>query len=336
MKILLFQLDGALPNLALMRLAAYHRALGDEVELRRGLNPARPMEYLSLSADRVYASCIFERTRPIAEFLRTMYPQVILGGTGVDGSTGNPPLSPTTTVNLEQMGIPEATDYSIYPEFPHSIGFTQRGCRLKCKFCVVPRKEGAVREVSTVADIWRGEPWPKHVLLLDNDFFGQANWRDRITEIREGGFKVCFSQGINARFLDDDAAKAIASVRYYDNKFATRRIYTAWDNRKDEARLFAGLERLASAGVRPEHIMVYMLIGYWNGPKLHADDFHRHQRLREFGCLPYPMPYARTRELVGFQRWIVGAYDKRVPWERWEAAGYQPRKLTPAHTAEGD
>jgi hypothetical protein len=39
------------------------------------------------------------------------------------------------------------------------------------------------------------------------------------------------------------------------------------------------------------------------------------------------MPYARTRELLGFQRWIVGAYDKRVAWDKWERAGYEPRRL---------
>jgi hypothetical protein len=39
------------------------------------------------------------------------------------------------------------------------------------------------------------------------------------------------------------------------------------------------------------------------------------------------MPYLRTPELVGFQRWIIGAYDKRVSWENWEAARYQPANL---------
>ena len=54
--------------------------------------------------------------------------------------------------------------------FDASIGFTQRGCRLKCGFCVVPKKEGKPRAVNTIADIWRGEPWRKHLHLLDNYF----------------------------------------------------------------------------------------------------------------------------------------------------------------------
>lgn len=39
-QVLLLQLDGKLPNLALMRLAAHHRAQGDAVTLRRAANVA--------------------------------------------------------------------------------------------------------------------------------------------------------------------------------------------------------------------------------------------------------------------------------------------------------
>jgi len=163
--------------------------------------------------------------------------------------------------------------------------------------------------------------------LLDNDFFGQPNWRARITEIRDGGFKVSFNQGINARFLTDEAAEAVASVDYRDDSMQVKRIYTAWDNRKDEQRLFDGLNRLARYGVKPDHIMVYILIGYWPG-ETHLDRDYRRSRLREFGARPYPMPYIRTPELVGFQRWVIGAYDKRILWADWKEAGYRPERLT--------
>src|SRR2546427_2277315 len=126
--------------------------------------------------------------------------------------------------------------------------------------------------------------------------------------------------------LTDETAAAIASVRYSDDQFKTRRIYTAWDNKKDEARLFRGLELLTKHGVKPDHIMVYMLVGYWPGET--AEDREcRRRKLREFGCRPYPMPYVRTRETVGFQRWCLWGADKYVAWEDWVAAGYQPRAL---------
>jgi hypothetical protein len=162
--------------------------------------------------------------------------------------------------------------------------------------------------------------------LLDNDFFGQPNWMARIKELQDGKFKVSFNQGINARMLNDRTAEAIASVDYRDDSMKTKRIYTAWDNKGDEGRLFAGLEALCFHGVRPDHIMVYILIGFW--PKeTHADREYRRRKLREFGARPYPMPFKRTPELVGFQRWVIGAYDKIVPWEEWRAARMDPRSL---------
>lgn len=316
MKALLLQLDGKLPNLALMRIAAHHRACGDEVSFRRAHRIKDAVPDLWEKPDRVYASLIFERTRPVAEAVLRSWPDAIIGGTGWD-----------LTTTLEQHGIGNDLDYSLYPTFTQSIGFTQRGCRLKCPFCVVPKKEGAIQEEKTIQGIWRGSPHPRHLVLLDNDFFGQPHWRERIREIREGGFKVNFNQGINARFLTDETAEAIASIDYRNVKMDRKNIYTAWDNRKDEDRLFRGLWSLAKAGIRPKHIIVYILLGYWKWSGV-EDWNYRRQRLREFGADPYPMPYERTKESVGFQRWVIGAYDKRVSWEDWVAADYRPEKLT--------
>lgn len=314
MTVQLLQLDGKLPNIALMRIAAHHRALGDDVSLTRTGHPEQ-LE-LFVKPDRTYASLIFERTRPVAERLLSVCPNAIVGGTGWDVASA-----------LETHGITTLKqDYADYPWFDASIGFTQRGCRLACKFCVVPRKEGKIRFEQTIADIWRGHPYPKHIHLLDNDFFGQEHWRERVAEIIEGGYKVSFNQGINVRFITEETAASIATIPYYDDSFTTRRLYTAWDNRKDEERLFRGLNWLQDAGVKPDHLMVYMLIGFWPG-ETEEDWLYRAARLRDWGARPYPMPYVRTPATVGFQRWIVGAYDKRIKWSDWVSAGYEPRRL---------
>jgi hypothetical protein len=316
MNVLLYQLDGKIPNIALMRVSAHHKAAGDQVDFRWTGSPRRE---LWDRPDRVYASAIFEKTRPAVAQLLEEFPGALVGGTGVDLAR-----------SLEEIGILTLEqDYSIYPKWKQSIGFSQRGCRLKCPFCVVPKKEGAVRQENTIAELWRGLPWPRELLLLDNDFFGQSLWRDRIEEIRAGRFKVSFVQGINARFLTDEAAAAIASIDYRDDSMTRKRIYTAWDNRRDETRLFAGLQKLVDYGVNPDHIMVYMLIGYWPWED-EADRLYRQEKLRAFGCRPYPMPFVRTSELVGFQRWVIGAYDKRFTWAQWKKAQYRPEKLETA------
>ncbi len=262
--------------------------------------------------DLVYASAIFEKSRPVCERVLEVYPEAIVGGTGWSEST-----------TLESIGVhTKAQDYSDYPKWRQSIGFTQRGCRYACGFCKVPRIEGKVWEENTIADLWRGEDHPRELILLDNDFFGQEHWTDRIAEIREGRFKVCFCQGINARALTEKGAQAIASVDYRDDSMKHKRIYTAWDNRSDEDKLFRGLNLLTGFGVKPDQIMVYVLVGYdhaTRGPLqgLTADDFHRMERLREFGARPYPMPFHRSRELVCFQWWAQGGRHKKIKWKTW-------------------
>jgi hypothetical protein len=320
MNVILFQLDGKIPNIALMRIAEHHRQLGDDVELRWGGNPERS---LWDEPKAVYGSAIFEKTRPVVEKLKQEFPEAIVGGTGVD-----------VTSSLEEHGITTTQqDYSIYPKWQQSIGFTQRGCRLACSFCVVPRKEGAWREEKSITELWRGEPWARELILLDNDFFGHPkadrdnqHWRKCIQEIRDGKFKVSFNQGINARFLTDEAAEAIASIDYRDDQMKVKRIYTAWDNRKDEERLFAGLNRLVKYGVPRSAIMVYMLIGYWPG-ETEDDWVYRAKQLREFGAMPYPMPYVRNPATIGFQRWAITHYIDKVPWADWKTANYHEHNL---------
>ncbi len=340
MHVALYHLDGKLPNIALMRISAHHKALGDSVELIRG-KPVRGKVIALLSSpgsqkpDIVYGSTIFRTSRPVVSQLKALYPRAIIGGTGLydernPGSLVEIGIEPGVDIlkhDLASIGIHTLEqDYSIYPEFHQSIGFSQRGCRLKCDFCVVPRKEGKVRPEQSIASLWRGDPWPREVVLLDNDFFGNPEWRSRIAELRDGKFKVSFTQGINARCLTDEAAEAIASVNYRNDSMETKRIYTAWDNKGDETQLFNGLRRLVKYGVKPDNIMVFILVGFWPGETA-ADRDYRRQKLRDFGARPYPMPFVRTRELVGFQRWCMGAYDKRFSWEQWERAGYRPEKL---------
>tara|TARA_Y100000310_G_scaffold332443_2_gene408018 strand:+ start:542 stop:1498 length:957 start_codon:yes stop_codon:yes gene_type:complete len=305
MKVRLTHIDGKLPNLALMKLAHWHHEQGHSVYLERGPQP----NLFEPDYDMVYASTIFEWSKPVIGRLKDAFPEAFVGGTGTGGDW--------RTVE-EHIGESEYEhyDYSIYPDYEFSLGFTQRGCRLKCGFCVVPKKEGRPKSTNTIYDIWR-EGSPRAVVLLDNDFFGQPDteWKARLEEIREGGFKVNFNQGINIRMITDVAAEAIASVPYYGTDFKARRIYTAWDNLGQEKLFFKGFDRLVAAGVPPGHIMVYMLIGYAPGETM-EELLYRFQRMKDAGCLPYPMVYNnRDKALKRFQRWVVGRYHWVVSWE---------------------
>ena len=60
---------------------------------------------------------------------------------------------------------------------------------------MVSKKEGKNVENDSINSIWRGDPYPRNMVLLDNDFFGQPNWGERVDEIVKGKFKVNLTAG---------------------------------------------------------------------------------------------------------------------------------------------
>lgn len=300
MKVRVTQIDGKLPNLALMRLAAWHRSQGDEVYWQRGVTAG----LFEPPYDIVYGSAIFADSAKAVELFRHEFPGAIVGGSGGDAALRVEDIVPSQFTAL---------DYTGYPDFAASIGYAMRGCRFKCGFCVVPKQEGKARSASPILQIWRGPGHPKHIHLLDNDFFGNPEWRDRVQEIRDGGFKICINQGVNVRLLDDEQAAAIVALNPWDDNFARKRLYCAWDNIGDEAVFFDGVERLQRAGWKPQWIMAYMLVGY--DPRETWDRiWHRYNRMKEMGIKPFPMVFGgdakrpkpkNYAELKRFQRWAV-------------------------------
>ena len=299
----LTQIDGALPNLALMKLAHWHRSRGDEVVLTRQLE----RDLFEPAYDVVYGSAIFKFSQDRLMRFQHQWPNAVVGGTG----------TPFVHTVEELIGDEyEHYDYTGH-DVDYSMGFTQRGCRLRCKFCEVPKKEGKPRSVNTIADIYRGKPWPKKLHLLDNDFFGNPEWRERIAEIQDGKFRVCMSQGINVRLIDDEAAAALATIQYRDTKFQERRLYTAWDNIGDESIFFRGVAQLETAGIPAKHLMAYMLIGY-DSAETWDRIWHRFSAMVDRGILPYPMVFNKARkDLVAFQRWVVTGLYRAVPWNEY-------------------
>jgi hypothetical protein len=287
--------------------------------------------------DVVYGSAIFSFSASRVACFKMEFPQAIVGGTW-------DALKPITVEQLLGIEEREVYDYSIYPGFTGSIGFTQRGCRLKCGFCVVPRKEGKPRSVNSISSIWRGPPWPRHLHLLDNDFFGQPReqWEARIGEIVDGGFKVCLNQGINIRMVDDYAARALASIHYCDDQFKSRRLYTAWDSLGDEARFFAGVNLLEKHGIKPTHLLVYMLVGY-DPHETWERVFYRFHKMTARGIRAYPMIYGDRmrklplggynediagRSLAEFQRWVINKYYNFIPFTAYDVNARGRRDAT--------
>jgi hypothetical protein len=110
MRVGLIDVDGHnYPNLALMKLSAWHKARGDTVEL---VSPLEAYDF-----DCGYASKVFSFT-PMPE----LPAHFAAGGAGVD-------LKKSLPEEIEHL----CPDYELYG-LDYSLGFLTRGCIRKCRY----------------------------------------------------------------------------------------------------------------------------------------------------------------------------------------------------------
>ena len=287
MRIGLIDVDGHnFPNLALMRISAYHKAQGDIVEWWWS-------DFIHY--DIVYMSKIFSDayTKDVPEPLNA--DKVIKGGTGycislVDGvevfdKAKNEELPP----EIEKM----FPDYSLYPQFDFAVSMTSRGCPRGCSFCHVASKEGRCSvKVADVSDFWNGQ---KEIRILDPNITACRDKRDLMRQYKETGAILDFTQGLDIRLLNDDDLADI-------NEMRLRTLHFAWDNPKDDLegkfRNFAnGFRRKSNIG------MVYCLTNFKSTME---ENLYRIYTLRDMGYDPYVMVYDKPhapKEIKMLQRW---------------------------------
>ncbi len=289
----LYDVDSTIPNLALMKIAAFHKERGDVVE---------PYGSLFIDRyDRIYASTIFDfSNKTLLDPAR-----MEIGGSAWDVHKDLP-------AEIERM----TPDYSIY-KYEHSIGFTMRGCRFKCKFCIVPEKEGRPKASNTIDEIWTQRK-SNFVKLLDNDFFGNPLWPERIAEIRKYGLRVNFNQGLNIRIITDEQARALKSIDFRSPSGDKKRVHFAWDRFGDEKRIDAGIERVMAAGIKPYQMTFYVLIGF---DTTIEQDLYRVHKLRDLGCTPFVQVYDKDNvQQQFFARWVNHkAIFNTVEWEDYRS-----------------
>lgn len=295
-RIRLTQIDGKLPNIALMKLSFYFKENNFEVILNNSLYKELFEEYYS----NVFVSSIFKDSNYNVEIVKKNFNNVIIGGTGTNNNGNIEDL-----ININEY---ENYDYSIY-DIDYSIGFSQRGCRLRCPFCFVPKKEGGNKDNSSIIKLIKDNPKNKKnkLVLLDNDFFGQKNWRDKAEEIIDNNIRIVFSQGLNIRLINEEQCKLLSQMQFRDNKFKRKRIYTAWDNSKDEKIFFRGINLLLNSGIKANEILVYFLCNYYE-KGLTDDVLYRFNKMKNIGLLPFPMIFDRktaSLDLLKFQEFVI-------------------------------
>ncbi|KKL92475.1 hypothetical protein LCGC14_1884300 [marine sediment metagenome] len=254
MKVTLLDLDASrFPNLALMKLAAWHKGKGDSVALN-----------FPLGADRGYASCVFSWHR---DRLHTVPDTYQAGGAALNGSV------------LPSEIEHQMPDYDLYG-LDYSLGFTSRGCPRHCDFCLVPRKEGAVAPWSTIYEFW--DPAHQRIRLLDNNLLAAPNWRTTLTDIHRERIAVEFTQGLDIRLLTPHKAETLRRLKLWGE------LDFAFDDVAYERAVHKGIEVLRTAGFTISRLSFFLLFR----PETHsANDFRRLQVMADYGVAVYPMFY---------------------------------------------
>ena len=286
-KIGLIDVDGHnFPNLALMRISAYHKSKGDTVEWWWSDFVHYDVVYMSKVFSDAYSPDVPEPLNA---------DKVIKGGTGyqihlVNGKEEYDKETDTKLpIEVERM----FPDYSIYPQYDFAVSMTSRGCPRGCSFCHVAAKEGRCAvKVADVSDFWNGQ---KEIRILDPNITACKEKRDLMKQYKETGAILDFTQGLDIRLLNDDD---IADI----NEMRLRTLHFAWDNPKDD--LEGKFRNFANSFRRKSNIgMVYCLTNFNSTME---ENLYRIYTLRDMGYDPYVMVYDKPhapKEIKMLQRW---------------------------------
>ena len=298
------------PNLALCKISRYHRERGDEVEW------AVPM----LHYDRVYMSKVFNFSKDDTTIYNA--DEVIRGGTGYDIGSRLPE-------EIDRL----QPDYSIYPIIPQdtAYGFLTRGCPNKCPWCIVPRKEGAIRPYMDCDEI--AIEGRANLVLMDNNILAAGDYaKQQLQKIIDRGYKVDFNQALDARLVTDEYARLLAAVHWIHH-----RIRFGCDTQRQIQEVERAIERLVSYGFNGE-VFLYTMIGgksdfkesysrvmYW---------WKRHHAIRAshkgYGIYPYAQPYRDPDNpkavIPMWQKDMAQWVNKHQIFTMTDFAGFEPRK----------
>jgi hypothetical protein len=287
MKVLLLDIDSKLPNLALMKISAWHKAMGDQVFLNFPL----------CGSDKTYASCLYDKNKwkvPLDAFG---------GGPGFDYSISLP--------NEMEKTKP---DYGLYPHFDFGLGYTYRHCPRKCPWCIVWR-------MPTNNDMTHHSIWEFHssefkkIMLLDNNLFASPYWRQTFEEIWDADLRVK-EHGFDIRLLDEEKALALKKTKFLGQ------IHFAFDNPMDEDAVRKGVGLLKDAQINLNRVTFYVLCGFNTTPR---EDIDRIIILRELEVCAFIMKHkSHWSELHDFAYLVnTTKFYKKIDWKNYPEFKYE-------------
>lgn len=309
MQIGLYDVDGHnFPNLALMKLSAWHKRQGDSVEF------VLPLKHY----DKIYVSKVFgDEYSKISDFV-LQADEIVYGGTGfaitvVNGKeVYHKDRDPNLPYEIEHI----CPDYSLYPDLTKgkAFGFLTRGCCNNCDFCIVSKKEGMCsKKVADLSEFWNGQ---KEIVLLDANILACKDRIELLNQLADSKAKVDFTQGLDARFITEDVADALKRIKI-------KTVHFAFDFMKNEKAIIRGLRTYKDiVGTSDRNAIVYILTNFNTTIE---EDLYRVNMVQEAGFSPDIRIYRKhtaPQILRDLQRWA----NNRLLYRSCKFMDYVPRR----------
>ena len=297
------------PNIALCKIARWHKQQGDVVEW------AFPFDHY----DRIYMSKVFN----FSPDDRTAYDadEIIRGGTGYDIASRLPDEIDRTQ-----------PDYSIYPSIPkdYAYGFLTRGCPNRCKWCVVPRKEGIIRPYMDIDEI--AIEGRRKVVLMDNNILAAGDYaKVQLQKIIDRGYRVDFNQALDARLVTDEFARLLAKVKWLDKN----RIRFGCDTHKQIEDCERAMAMINQYGFTGEYFLYTMLnddmqecydrINHWWKRMREVREYHQGRQVYAY-AQPYRDPDNPRRPIPQWQKDMANWVNKKAHFVAHSFKDFTPRK----------
>ena len=290
------------PNLALMKLSAWHKAKGDEVEW---------YTIFGDHYDLVYMSKVFTHTVDYGQVIPNAE-KIIKGGTGYD-----------LTSRLPEEAEKIVPDYSLYPYIDKktAYGFLTRGCIRKCPWCIVPKKEGTIHPYQDVEEL--AVDGRTNLILMDNNILAAGEYGlNQLRKIAERGYKIDFNQAMDARLVTDEIAEVLAKIKWLDY------IRFGCDTPGQVAECDKAIDLIRSHGYQGAFFLYTILRGDFKECFERVNHWraeHYRGKVRPFG--QPELDFTKTRQdIPQWQKDMAHWIDKKTCFFGVEFEDFEPRK----------